>query len=258
MSIHRTAVIDQKAQLATDVEVGPYSVIGPEVSIDSGSWIGPHVVINGDTTIGKGNRIFQFASVGEASQDKKYAGESTKLIIGDDNVVRECVTIHRGTVQDEGVTRIGHGNLFMAYAHIAHDCVIGDHNIFVNASTLGGHVIVGDYVALSAYCAVHQFCKIGSYAFITHGSIIIKDVAPYVLITGGHSPTVCGINSEGLKRRGFSPEDIQNLRRAYKVIYRQGLRTEEAIEKLNEMATSAPPVKLFADFLTQSERGIIR
>ena len=256
--IHKTAIVDKSAKLDSDVQVGPYSVIGPKVTIGAGSWIGPHVVIQGKTTLGKNNRIFQFASVGEAPQDKKYAGEETELVMGDDNVVRECATIHRGTVQDRGLTQIGNDNLFMANTHVAHDCTVGDHCIFGNSAAIAGHVVVGSYVIMSGMCGVHQFCHVGDHSFIAHASMITKDVPPFVMVTGGSSPTAKGINLEGIKRRGFNPDEVQALKRAYKIIYRQGFLVEEAVAQLREMAKEAPVVSIFADFLAHSTRGIVR
>lgn len=256
--IHPTAIIAPSAKIAESVEIGPFSVIGPEVEIGEGTWVGPHVVINGATKIGKQNKIFQFASVGEVSQDKKYAGERTFTEIGDRNVIREGVTIHRGTSQDRGITKIGNDNLFMAYVHIAHDCVIGNGNTFANNAGIAGHVKIGDFVGISGFCGIHQFSHIGSHSFISHASIIIKDVPPYILVVGGANATPCGINAEGLKRRGYSAAAITALKRAYKLIYRQGLRVPEAIEQLREMEAAAPEVKLLTDFLAASERGIIR
>ena len=256
--IHPTAIIEEGAKIHPSVSIGPYSIIGAQVDMDEGNIVGPHVVITGNTKIGKENHFYQFSSIGEAPQDKKYHEEVTYLEIGNHNVIRECVTIHRGTVQDRSLTKIGHDNLFMANAHLAHDCVLGNHNILANSVAIAGHVHIADYIILSGMCGVHQFCKIGSHAFISTASIVLKDVPPFVMVTGGASPTVCGLNVEGLKRRGFSADDIQWLRRAYKVIYRQGLRAEEAVVHLREMAKEAPVVGLFADFLAQSERGIIR
>lgn len=256
--IDKKAVVDSKAKIAKDVSIGPFSVIGPEVEIGSGTWIGPNVVIKGPTKIGKNNKIFQFASVGEDCQDKKYAGERTFLEIGDDNVIREGVTIHRGTAQDEALTKIGNDNLFMGYVHIAHDCVIGNHNIFANASLVAGHVTIGDYVILSGFCGIHQFCQIGSHAFVSHASLIGKDIPPYLMITGGAKPTACGLNVEGLKRRGFSAGSIQWLRRAYKIIYRQGFLAAEAIEKLKELESTCAAIIPMREFLQNSKRGIIR
>ena len=256
--IHPTAIIDPSAELDSDVTVGPYAIVGPKVKIGSGSWIGPHAVINGPTTMGKNNQIFQFASVGEVPQDKKFAGEETELIMGDGNVVRECATIHRGTTQDRGVTRIGNDNLFMANTHVAHDCDVGNHCIMGNSSALAGHVTVGDYVIISGMCGVHQFCQVGAHSVIAHASMVTKDVPPYVIVTGGTSPTVKGLNQEGLKRRGFSANDLQGLKTAYRIVYRQGLLVPEAVAKLRELAEECEPVRLLADFLEGATRGIVR
>jgi UDP-N-acetylglucosamine acyltransferase len=256
--IHNTAIIDPSAKIAANVEIGPYSVIGADVEIGEGTWIGPHVVIKGPTKIGRDNKIYQFASIGDDPQDKKYKGERTFLEIGDRNIIRECVTIHRGTIQDQLLTKIGNDNLLMAYVHVAHDCVIGNGCIFANSVAIAGHVKIDDYVIMSGLCGVHQFCQIGAYSFISNSSIVLKDVPPYVMITGGVSPTVCGLNVEGLKRHGFSPATLQCLRRAYKIIYRQGLRAVEAVTALREMEEECPEVKALADFLEKSERGIIR
>jgi len=256
--IHPTAIIEAGAKLHPTVQVGPYSIIGAQVTIDEGTVIGPHVVINGRTSIGKFNRFYQFTSIGEASQDKKYLGEDTALVIGDHNVFRECVTVHRGTIQDQGLTRIGNDNLFMANSHVAHDCVLGNHNIMANSAAVAGHVHLDDHVVMSGMCGIHQFCMIGSFAFISNASMVTKDVPPYVMVTGGHSPTVCGLNITGLKRQGFSNETIQWLQRAYKVIYRQGLLVEKAIEALEEMLVMCSEIKLLVNFLKSSKRGIVR
>jgi UDP-N-acetylglucosamine acyltransferase len=258
--IHQTAIIDPKAELASDVSVGPYSIIGPKVKIDSGTVIGPHVVISGDTQIGKNNHIYPFASVGEAPQDKKYADEDTRLVIGDDNRIRESVTIHRGTVQDQGVTRIGSRNLFMAYVHVAHDCMLGDDIVCANTATLAGHVVIGNHVIISAFCALHQFAQVGAHAFISHGAMITKDVPPYVMLVGngGANLSVCGLNSEGLKRRGFTSDQIELLKKAYKIVYREGLRLVDAIEALKPLELEDSSVTLFREFLENSTRGIVR
>lgn len=256
--IHPTAIIENGAKIHESVEIGPYSVIGGDVDIDAGTIIASHVVVNGWTRIGKRNHIFQFSSVGETTPDKKYKGEKTRFEMGDDNIVRECVTLHRGTVQDKGITSIGNGNLFMANSHVAHDCMVGNHNIMANSAAIAGHVTMGDYINIGGMCGVHQFCKIGSYAFISVASMVVKDVPPFVMVTGGATTTVCGLNVEGLKRRGFTADEIEWLRRAYKVIYRQGLRAIDAIEVLRQMEKECPVIKVFADFLDSSERGIIR
>lgn len=252
--IHPTAMIDPKAQLGKNVSVGPWTWIGPQVEIGDGCEIGPHVVIKGPTQIGAENKIYQFASVGEDCQDKKYKGEPTKLIIGDRNVIREFCTLHRGTVQDQGVTQIGHDNLLMAYVHIAHDCVIGDHNIFANAVTLAGHVLVGDHVILGGFTGVHQFCQIGSHAFTAVSSVVVQDIPPFIMAQG-HNAVPRTINTEGLKRRGFTSDQILQIKRAFKVLYKQGLTLDEA---LNKLANMGDEVALMAAFIRGSQRGIIR
>lgn len=257
MSIHPTAIIDPKAELASDVSVGAYTIIGPDVTIDAGTWIGPHVVINGPTRIGKDNRIFQFSSLGEAPQDKKYAGEPTRLEIGDRNVIRECVTMSRGTVTGGGLTSVGDDGLFMAYIHIAHDCHVGNKVIFSNNASLAGHVTVGDWVILSGFTLVHQFCSIGAHAFTGMGSAIAKDVPPYLMVNGNPGQPH-GINKEGLKRRGFTPDDIKQIKDVYRLLYRSGLGLDEAKAKIYEMKESNESVRMFADFLDASTRSIIR
>lgn len=255
--IHPSAVIDSQASLADDVEIGAFSVIGPHVTLGAGSWVGPHVVINGHTTIGAENRIFQFASVGEVPQDKKYAGEPTQLIIGDRNTIREGCTLNRGTVQDGGITRIGSDNWIMAYVHVAHDCLIGDHCILANNATLAGHVQLGDWVFLGGFTTVHQFCHIGAHAMTAFTAAVSQDVPPYVTAAGNRA-VPAGINSEGLKRRGYTPEAIMAIKRAYKTVYRNGLTLDEARQQLAEQASSNPDIQLFVDFIAQSKRGIIR
>lgn len=255
--IDSRAIIDSSAKLADDVVVGPWTYIGPGVEIGSGTRIESHVVIKGPTKMGKNNKIFQFASIGEDPQDKKYGGEPTLLEIGDNNVFRECCTINRGTVQGGGVTRIGSDNLIMAYVHVAHDCIIGNEVILANNASLSGHVVIHDYAILSGFSGVHQFCHIGSYSFLAGYTPVGKDVLPYVLVSG-HEATVCGLNSEGLKRRGFSPETINHLKRAYKIIYRSGLTVPQALEQLKELLAECPEVQLFIDALNQSSRGIVR
>ena len=251
------AVIDPKAELAADVSVGPYAVIGADVQIDSGTWIGPHAVINGPTRIGRNNRIFQFASVGDEPQDKKYKGEPTRLEIGDDNTIREFVTINRGTVQDQGVTRIGNDNWIMAYVHIAHDCQIGNHTIFANNASLAGHVRIEDYVILGGYTLVHQFCALGIHSFTAFSSGIAKDVPPYVMV-GGFSAEPHGLNTEGLKRRGFSAETIAKLKQAYKTLYRSKLTLQDAIVELRTQAADCAEVQVMVEFLEKQKRGIVR
>ena len=255
--IDPTAVIDPGAQLGSGVSVGPYSIIGPDVVIGSGSVIGPHVVINGPTSIGRDNRIFQFASIGDAPQDKKYAGEPTRLEIGDRNTIREFVTINRGTVQDEGVTVLGNDNWIMAYVHIAHDCRIGNHTIFANNASLAGHVRILDYVFLGGFTLVHQFCAIGSHALTAFGSGISKDVPPYVTV-GGSPARAHGLNMEGLRRRGFSAESRMALKRAYRTLYRESRSLEDALAQLRQQAAGNADVAVLTEFLEQQTRGIVR
>lgn len=257
MSIDSRAIIDPSAKLASGVSVGPYSIIGADVEIGENTWIGPHVVIQGPTRIGKDNRLFQFSSIGEIPQDKKFHGESSRLEIGDRNTIREFVTINRGTEDGGGVTRIGDDNWLMAYIHIAHDCIVGNNTIFANNASLAGHAIVEDYAILGGFTLVHQFCQIGKHAFCGMGSAISKDVPPYVIVNG--SPAEAhGLNLEGLKRRGFSKDTLKVLRDAYKIIYRQGLTVEEAKPKLAELAQTTPDVQALLDFLEGSQRGIVR
>lgn len=251
------AIVDETAIVADDVEVGPWTLIGPDVEIGAGTVIASHVVVKGPTTIGKNNRIFQFSTIGEDTPDLKYKGEATRLVIGDNNVIREGVTIHRGTVQDRFETTIGNHNLLMAYVHIGHDPVIGDHCVFANNAACAGHVVVGDWVILGGYTLVHQFCHIGAHAFTGMGSAIGKDVPAYVTVTG--SPAAAkGINIEGLKRRGFGSEAIALIRRAYKIVYRQGLTTEEALIKLKELQQQHSAIELLTISLESSKRGIVR
>ncbi|AOU99674.1 acyl-[acyl-carrier-protein]--UDP-N-acetylglucosamine O-acyltransferase [Acidihalobacter yilgarnensis] len=256
--IHPQAIIDSSAELAGDVTVGPFSVIGPNVTVDAGTYIGPHVVIEGPTRIGRDNRILQFASLGSDPQDKKYRGEPTELVIGDRNLIRESVTINRGTLNGNGRTLIGDDNLLMAYIHIAHDCRIGNNTIFSNNASLAGHVHIDDWVILSGFTLVHQFCSIGAHAFTGMGSAIAKDVPPYMIVSGNPAHPH-GINKEGLKRRGFSPEQISQLRRAYKLLYRQGLTLDDALAELTVLATTEPAIRPLLDFLQKDvRRSIIR
>ncbi|MFN2330397.1 MAG: acyl-ACP--UDP-N-acetylglucosamine O-acyltransferase [Halomonas sp.] len=254
--IHSTSLVDPAARLADDVEVGPFTVIGPDVEIGPGSRIGPHVVIKGPTILGARTRIFQFASVGEDCQDKKYAGEPTRLVMGDDNVVREGVTLHRGTVQDRGETTIGSRNLFMAYAHVGHDCVIGNDCILANQVTLAGHVRLGDFAILGGLAAVHQFCHFGTHAMAGGGSIITKDTPAYVMINGNPAQ-IHGLNLVGLKRRGFSREALKALSEAYRLVYRQGLTVEQALDEIRSRFQLAE-TEVFASSIEASTRGIIR
>ncbi|MCH8496955.1 MAG: acyl-ACP--UDP-N-acetylglucosamine O-acyltransferase [Marinobacter sp.] len=255
--VHPQAIVHPSAKLADNVTVGPWSYVGPGVEIGEGTEILSHVVIKGPTVIGRNNRIFQFSSIGEECQDKKYAGEPTTLIIGDNNVIRENCTIHRGTVQDRGETAIGSNNLLMAYVHVAHDCTVGNNTILANCATLAGHVSVGDWAILGGGTMVHQFCNIGPHSMSAGGSIVLKDIPAYVMASG-QSASPHGINVEGLKRRGFSKDDLLTLRRAYKVIYRQGLTTEQAIEQLAADYGDAALVAPLLDSLRRATRGIIR
>lgn len=254
--IHPTAIIDPSAVIADDVEIGPYSIIGPDVEIGSGTWIGPHVVIARLTTIGKGNKIYQFSSVGEDCQDKKYAGEPTRLIIGDNNVIREGCSLHRGTVQDNGVTIIGNNNLLMTCVHIAHDCIIGDNTIIASDAAIAGHVKIDDWAIVGGASAVHQFCHIGAHAMCGGSTYVSKDVPAYLMVTGNPAQAH-GMNVEGLKRRGFSPESISDLRKAYKTVYRKGLRLDSALAEV-EAGDVSPELQVFVDSLKASTRGIVR
>ncbi len=255
--IDNRAHIDPKAQLADDVEVGPWTLIGPDVVIESGTKVASHVVIKGPTKIGRNNQIFQFSSIGEDCQDKKYAGELTRLEIGDNNVFREGCTIHRGTIQDQAVTIIGNDNLFMAQAHVAHDCILGDHIVVANNVAIAGHVHVGDYAILGGATAVHQFCRIGAHVMCGGGSIVLQDIPAYVM-ANGNTAKPHGINSEGLRRRGFDAQAIRGVKQAYKIIYRQGLKIDEALQQLQQLAVNCPEVQPLIDDLKASQRGIIR
>lgn len=257
VKIHPTAIIDPTAELDSSVVVGAYSVIGAHVKIDAGTRVANHVTINGPTIIGKNNEIFQFSSLGEVPQDKKYKNEPTLLEIGDNNTIREFCTFNRGTVQDKGTTKIGNDNWIMAYVHIAHDCQIGNHTIFANNSSLAGHVDVHDYAILGGFTLIHQFCKIGSHVITAVGSVVFKDIPPYVT-AAGYDAKPHGINSEGLKRRGFSPEAILQIKRAYKALYRNSLTLEEAKAELLGMQAQSPEIALLTDFLNISTRGIVR
>ncbi|MGJ0483057.1 MAG: acyl-ACP--UDP-N-acetylglucosamine O-acyltransferase [Methylomicrobium sp.] len=255
--IDSTSIIDKRAELASDVSVGPYSIIGPDVKIDSGTVIGSHVVIKGPTSIGKDNRIFQFSSIGEDPQDKKYAAELTRLEIGDRNTIREFATMHRGTQQDQGLTKIGNDNLFMAYTHVAHDCVIGDDVVMANGASLAGHVYLNSHAILGGFTLVHQFTKIGRYSFAAMGSAITQDVPPFVMV-GGKPTKPHGINAVGMERKGFSPDDIRLIRKAYKIIYKMNLRLEEAIGELLNLEGNNTHLDELADFLRHVSRGILR
>lgn len=251
------AIIHPDARLASDIEVGPWSIIGPDVEIGEGCVIASHVIVKGPTVIGKNNRIYQFSSVGEDTPDLKYKGEPTRLVIGDNNIIREGVTIHRGTVQDRGETTIGHNNLIMAYVHIGHDSVIGNHCILVNNTALAGHVHIDDWAILSGFTLVHQFCKIGAHSFSGMGTAIGKDVPAYVMVNGNPAEAK-NINAEGLRRRGYSKEDIATLTKAYKTIYRRGLTLEEALAELEPMVVECAPLQVLIDSLKSSSRGIVR
>lgn len=255
--IHPQAIIDPAARLGNNVSVGPWSWIGPGVEIGEDTWIGPNVVIRGPTRIGRHNKIYQFASLGEDPQDKKYAGEPTRLDIGDHNIFREACTVNRGTVQGGGLTRIGDHNLFMAYTHVAHDCIIENHVVFSNNASVAGHVQVCDYAILGGFVGIFQFCVIGAYSFLAGGSMVTKDVLPYVKVSG-YPARVHGLNTVGLERMGFSSEVTQRLRKAYKIIFRQNLTVPEAIDQLSEMFDQSSELDLLITFLRSSTRGIAR
>jgi UDP-N-acetylglucosamine acyltransferase len=255
--IHSTAIVSDKAVIADDVEIGAYTIIGDDVEIDSGTRIDSHVVVNGPTKIGKDNHFYQFTSIGDDPQDKKYADEPTRLTIGDRNTIREFCTVSRGTTQDTGDTIIGDDNWIMAYVHIAHDCVLGNQTILANNATLAGHVHVGDWVIFAGFSGAHQFCRIGAHAFLGMYAGVSKDVPAYTLVSG--QPAVArGINSEGLKRRGFSTEQLRNIKNAYRITFRSGKKKAEAIEEIAELVKTQPELDLFLDSLRSSERGILR
>lgn len=255
--IDPTAIIDSHAELADDVSIGAYSVIGADVKIGAGTIIGPHVVIKGPTSIGIKNRIYQFTSIGEDPQDKKYAFEVTRLEIGDRNTIREFTSMHRGTRQDNCVTRIGNDNLFMAYTHVAHDCVIGDHVIMANGASLAGHVHLNDHAILGGFTLVHQFTQIGQYSFAAMGSAITQDIPPFIMV-GGKPTRPHGINSVGMERNGISAEDIRLIRNAYKIIYKMNLRLEDAIEQIEELSRDSSQLYDMVGFLRNVRRGILR
>ena len=281
--IHPTALVDAGAELADDVQVGPYAVIGADVQIGAGSRIGAHAVLEGPTVLGRDNIVHSHATLGGAPQDKKYRGEPTRLEIGDRNTFRECVTVNRGTTQDEGLTRIGNDNWVMAYVHIAHDCVIGSHTIFANTTNLGGHVKIGDWVILGGCSQVHQFCKIGPHAMTATGTIVLQDIPPFVMASG-NTAQAHGMNTEGLRRRGFDAAALAALRQAYKTVYRSGLTLQQAREALQsqwqslisdapdqptttDVQPDVPPasalsasqsIELLLGFLSSVERGIVR
>ena len=256
-AIHPTALVDPRAKLAAGVRVGPYSVIDGDVEIGEGTTIGAHCVVTGHTVIGRENRIFHFCSIGEANQDKKYQGEPTRLVIGDRNTIREYCSLNRGTAQDRGETTVGSDNWLMAYCHVAHDCVVGDHTVFANNATLAGHVWIGDHAVLGGFTGVHQFVRVGAHVMAGVSSVVLQDIPPYVTVAG-HPCTPHGINSEGLKRRGFTPESIETIRRAYKTLYRSKLGFEEAKQAIAELARNVPQLEILAQFLVSTQRGIVR
>jgi UDP-N-acetylglucosamine acyltransferase len=251
------AVVDPAARIDSDVYVGPYAIVGPGVEIGRGSRIEAHAVVKGPTVIGVENRIFQFASVGDDPQDKKYRGEPTRLVIGDRNTIRECVTINRGTVQDQGVTTVGDDNWIMAYAHIAHDCVVGNNTIFANNASIAGHVRVGDFAILGGFTAVHQFCRIGAHTLTSMFSYVTKDIPAYVTVSGRPAEPR-GVNAEGLKRRGFTPDQVRNIREAYRTVFRLSLKLEEAIAALEGLVGEQPEIQPFLDSLRDGTRGLAR
>ncbi|MCL6416373.1 acyl-ACP--UDP-N-acetylglucosamine O-acyltransferase [Aestuariirhabdus sp. Z084] len=255
--IHESAIVDSSAIIGANVEIGPWTLVGPEVEIGEGSVLHSHVVVKGPTTLGRNNEIFQFASIGEDCQDKKYSGEPTRLVVGDNNVFRESCTIHRGTVQDESLTLIGSDNLFMAYTHVGHDCVIGNGCILANYAGIAGHVHIGDGAILSAMSGVHQFCRVGSYSMCAAGAIVLKDVPAFVMVSG-HPAKANGMNFEGMKRRGYSKPLMQSLRKAYKKTYREGLTLDVALGELQAIESPEPELQLFIDSLKTSTRGIVR
>lgn len=255
--IHEQAIVDASASIAADAQVGPFCVIGPQVEIGRGTSVGSHTVIRGPTRIGADNRIFPFSSIGEAPQDMKYAGEPTWLVVGDGNTIREYVTLHRGTNDGDGVTRIGDDNLFMAYSHVAHDCTIGSHTVFANAASLAGHVDVGDWTILGGFTSVHQFVRIGAHSFTGLGTVITRDLPPFVIAAGNHARPY-GVNKNGLKRRGFAPQAIRALHRAYMALVKSRARDEDTRGEIEALAAEHPEVRQFLDFLDTSKRGIMR
>jgi UDP-N-acetylglucosamine acyltransferase len=255
--IHPTAIVAADARIHESVEIGAYTIVGPGVEIGAGTWIGPHVVLQGPTSIGCDNRIYQFASIGEAPQDKKYAGEPTRLVIGDRNTIREGVTINRGTPHDKGVTRVGNDNWIMAYVHIAHDCLVGNHVILANYVGLAGHSEVGDWAIFGGYAGLHQFCRAGAHCFMGKYAGVSQDVPAYVMV-GGTPPAPHGINVEGLRRRGFTAAQIANIRHAYKLLYRSGLKLAEATAEIEELAAGQPELEIFAASIRDATRSILR
>ena len=256
-TIHATALVAPDAVLGDGVDVGAYAVVGPGVEVGPRTRIGSHATIHCNTRLGADNLVHPYASVGDAPQDKKYKGEPTRLVVGDRNVIREFVTLNRGTTKDRGVTTIGDDNLFMAYSHVAHDCLVGSQCVLANSATLGGHVVLGDWAIMGGFAAIHQFCKVGAHAFLANNAAVTRDVPPYVLAVGAPAKPH-SINSEGLKRRGFSPQQIRNLRTAYRVLYRSGLRLEDALDQLRRVADQQPEVQALVDFIPQSTRSLVR
>lgn len=255
--VHPTAIVDPSAKLAPDVVVGAYSIVGPDAVIGEGSVLGPHVVIGARTTLGRRNRVFQFASIGEIAQDRKYGGEPTTTTIGDDNVFREYATVHAGTVQDRGDTRIGDANLFLAYTHVAHDCVVGSRTTFSNNAQIAGHVHIGDWAVLGAFAGVHQFCRVGEHAMLAAFAVVLQDVPPFVTVQG-YPAKPHGTNNEGLRRRGYTADDILHIRRAYKTLYRENLALDDARARIAAAAEAEPALAPLARFLAASPRGIAR
>ena len=255
--IDPSAVVHPGAHIEEDVIIGPYSIIQDNVEIGAGSWIGPHVVIKGPTRIGQSNKIYQFCSIGDDPQDKKYQGDNSVLEIGSGNVIREYCSVNRGTAEGGGKTVIGDDNWIMAYVHIAHDCLVGSHTVFANNSTLAGHVVIDDYAILGGFTGVHQFCRIGSFSFSAISTVIVKDVPPYVLVSG-NTAKPCGLNREGLRRYGFKADIINQLRKAYKIVYRNGLVLSDALEELKILGKDSDEITKFAEFIKNSERGIVR
>jgi len=255
--IHPTAIVDPSADLADGVEVGPYSIVGADVAIGAGSVLGPHVVIGARTRLGARNRLFQFASIGEIAQDKKYGGEPTRTVIGDDNVFREYVTVNGGTAQDRGETTIGNGNWFLAYCHVAHDCVVGNETTWSNSAQVAGHVSIGDFVVMGAFSGVHQFGRVGAHAMLGAFAVVLQDVPPFTIVQG-YPAVPKGTNNEGLRRRGFTPAAILAVRRAYKALYREGLSLDDARAKIQAAAEEEPALRALADFLAVPGRGIVR
>lgn len=257
VTVHATAIVAPDAVLGEGVEVGAYAVIGPDVVIGPRTRIGPHAMVHCHAHLGADNLVHAYASVGDAPQDKKYRGEPTRLELGDRNVIREFVTLNRGTAKDRGVTTIGSDNLFMSYSHVAHDCVVGNQCVLANSATLGGHVHLGDWVIMGGFSGIHQFCKVGAHAFLANNAAVTRDVPPFVMAVGAPAKPH-SINAEGLKRRGFTPLQVRNLRAAYRVLYRSGLRLDEALERLRDAAKDQPEVQAFVDFIPTSTRSLVR